>query len=192
MSYCGFACAAHQETGLNHLWLVEKKKKRRGLLTAVKRSDSFKNNPDSRKQAAKQNKHKHKTQETLGKNSYEKTARTRKTTSGNGRAHKLVSARVLPSPASTSAPPPKKNELPSTSPLRAELQTPRGAGIKGLVSCSAALLTTKEVPTALSISIFPSKLRESYLRAAIKSTYRTVSLKFLFAALFVSTSFHPA
>lgn len=38
----------------------------------------------------KQNKQKHKSQETLRKNSYEKVAETRKTTSGNGHKNKLL------------------------------------------------------------------------------------------------------
>lgn len=84
-------CCLPEETGLNHLRLFKKKK--RVLLTPVKRSDSFKKtNPNSKKKKkqTKQNKQKHKTQGTLRKHSYEKAAETRKTTSGNGRKPKLL------------------------------------------------------------------------------------------------------
>jgi len=64
-------------------------KEKRVLLTPVKQSNSFKN-PPKLKKITKQNKQKHKPQETLRKNSYEKAAETRKTTSGTGHRNKLL------------------------------------------------------------------------------------------------------
>ena len=76
------------------------------------------------------------------------------------------------------------DELSPTSPLRTALRTQAGAQIKGFVTGTTGLRRTKEVFMMLSISILQSKWGESYLKAEIKHTYRTLPFKFFFSLFF--------
>lgn len=88
ISYCGFACAAYQRRQVLTICGYSKRKER--VINSSEMEQFIQKTTQTQKKITKQNKQKHKTQDTLRKNSYEKAAETRKNTSGNGHKNNLL------------------------------------------------------------------------------------------------------